>query len=154
LTWVDSLALKKDEKVVDSWQGIREVIGKTFEIALDGTKKNKRKKVLTKERNEGLLVLTTHRLLFLEGQEPDGKTLGESVKVSLIDLEIDKVTFEKAPLKAQDEVEGYETHVFSLKNVGKKKEFKEFKKLLDEYSRKRREQYEAETRKVIKFKIT
>ncbi len=154
MAWVDSLALKKDEKVVDSWQGIREVIGTTFEITLDETKKKQRQKVVTKKRKEGLLILTTQRLLFLEGQEPDGKKLGESVKISLIDVEPEKVTFEKAPLKPQDEVQGYETHVFTLKKVGKKKEFNEFKKLLDEYIRRRREQLEAETKKVVKFRIS
>jgi hypothetical protein len=41
-------------------------------------------------------VLTTQRLLFLEGLEPDGKRLGESVKVSLIDVDIEKLGFEKA----------------------------------------------------------
>ena len=35
MTWVDTLALRKDEKVVDSWQGIREVVGGTFEGTLE-----------------------------------------------------------------------------------------------------------------------
>ncbi|MCL5949965.1 MAG: hypothetical protein M1490_05755 [Candidatus Bathyarchaeota archaeon] len=118
MTWVDTLTLRKDEKVVDSWQGIREVIGGTFEVTLEEDKdKKERKRVTVKERKEGLLVLTTQRLLFLEGQEPDGKKLGESVRVSLID--VDKVWFEKAPLKPVDEVAGFETHIFSLKKVGK-----------------------------------
>jgi len=151
MTWVDTLALRKDEKVVDSWQGIREVIGGTFEVTLEEDKKE-RKRVTVKERKEGLLVLTNQRLLFLEGQEPDGKQLGESVRVSLID--VDKVWFEKAPLKPVDEVAGFETHIFSLKKVGKKKEFNAFKKLLEEYCQKRKEQLEKETRKVIHFKIS
>jgi|YelNatPaOPRAMG01_1025707.scaffolds.fasta_scaffold79473_2 hypothetical protein len=151
MTWVDALALKQDEKVVDSWQGIREIIGGTFEVTLQDNKKDQ-KRITVKERKEGLLVLTTQRLLFLEGQEPDGKRLGESVKVSLID--VDKVWFEKAPLKLIDEVKGYETHIFSLKKVGKKKEFDKFKKLLEEYIKKRNEQLKKETQKVIKFKIT
>jgi hypothetical protein len=91
------------------------------------------------------LVLTNQRLLFLEGQEPDGKKLGESVKVSLIDL--DKVWFEKAPVRPIDEVNGLETHIFTLKKVGKKKEFNAFKKLLDEYCEKRKEQLQKEPKK-------
>jgi hypothetical protein len=149
LTWVDSIALKKDEKIVDSWQGIREIIG-TFEVKSDEDKKNERKKVITKERKEGLLVLTTQRLLFFEGHELVGKQR-ESVKVSLLD--VDKILFEKAPLKPIDEEKGFETHVFSLKKVGKKKEFNKFRKLLDEYCKKRKEQLDQETRKVVKFKL-
>ena len=150
MTWIDALALRKDEKVVDSWQGIREVIGATFEVTLEDNKKD-RKRITTKERKEGLLVLTTQRLLFLEGQEPENKQLGEAVKVSLID--VDKVWLEKAPLKPIDEVQGYETHVFKLRKVGKKKEFNKFKKLLEEYIQKRNEQLKNETKKVVRFKI-
>jgi hypothetical protein len=148
MTWIDALELRKDETVVDSWQGIREVIGTTFEVTLKGDKKNQ---VNTTERKEGLLVLTNQRLLFLEGQEPDGKQLGQSVKLALID--VDKVWFEKAPIKSLDEPEGFETHVFSLKKVGKKKEFNAFKKQLDEYCKKRREQLNRETKKVVRFKL-
>ncbi len=150
MSWVDALELRKDEKVVDSWQGAREIIGATFDVTLDvGEKEQKR--ITVKERKEGLLVLTTQRLLFLEGQEPDGKTLGESFKVSLID--VDKVWFEKAPLKPIDEVLGYETYIFKLKRVGKKKEFNKFKKQLEEYIQLRNEQLKKEAQKVIKFKI-
>lgn len=152
MTWVDALALKKDEKVVDSWQGIREIIGGTFDVTLEESKKD-RKRITVKERKEGLLVLTTQRLLFLEGQEPDNKQLGEAVKVSLIDVDIQKVWFEKSPLKPIDDVQGYETHIFSLKKVGKRKEFNQFKKLLEEYIQKRNEQLKKETQKVIKFKM-
>ncbi len=150
MSWVDALELRRDEKVVDSWQGIREILGATFEVTLEGDKKQ-RKRITTKDRKDGLLVLTTQRLLFLEGLEPDAKKLGESVKVSLID--VDKIWFEKAPLKPIDEVIGYETHVFKLKKVGKKKEFNKFKKELEEYIQLRNEQLKKEAQKVIKFKI-
>ena len=53
----------------------------------------------------------------------------------------------------RDEVEGFETHIFSLKKVGKKKEFKAFKKLLDEYCQKRKATLEQETKKVIRIKL-
>lgn len=151
MAWVDALALRKDEKVVDSWQGIREIVGGTFDLTLEDNPKD-HKRITVKKRKEGLLVLTTQRLLFLEGQEPDSKRLGESIKVSLID--VDKVWFEKAPLKSRDEVKGFETHVFSLKKVGKKKEFNAFKRLLEEYIQKRNEQLKKEAQKVIKFKIS
>lgn len=35
MSWVDVLALGTDEKVIDSCQGIREIIGKTFEVELE-----------------------------------------------------------------------------------------------------------------------
>jgi hypothetical protein len=149
MSWIDALALKKDEKVVDSWQGIREIIGATFEVTLEPEKH--RKRITARERKEGLLVLTTQRLLFLEGQEPDNKRLGESVRVSLID--VDKIWFEKAPLKPIDEVKGFETYIFKLKRVGKKKEFNEFKKKVDEYIKKRNEQLQQEAKKVVRFRI-
>ncbi len=150
MSWIDALELRKDEKVVDSWQGFREIIGATFEVTLHGDKKE-HKRITTKERKDGLLVLTTQRLLFLEGMEPDGKKLGEAIKVSLID--VDKIWFEKSPLKPIDEVAGYETHVFKLRRVGKKKEFDKFKKELEEYIRLRNEQLKKEAQKVIKFQI-
>ena len=151
MSCLDALALRKDETVVDSWQGIREILGETFEIALEDEKKEC-KRVRTKERKEGLLVLTNQRLLFLEGQEPDGKKLGESVKVSLIDL--DKIWFEKAPVRPIDQENGLETHIFTLKKVGKKKEFEAFKKLLDEYCQKRKQQLQKDAQKVVRFKLT
>lgn len=44
MTWIDTLALRKDEKVVDSWQGIREVVGGTFEVTLEEEKNKKEQK--------------------------------------------------------------------------------------------------------------
>jgi hypothetical protein len=151
LTSVDAPILRIDERVIDSWRGIHEVIGDTFEVSLD-QKEKAPTKVTVKEKKEGILVLTNQRLLFLEGQEPDGKRLGESVRVSLID--VDKVWFEKAPIKYVEEVKGLETHIFSLKKVGTKKEFKAFKKLLEEHCQKRKEQLEKETKKVVRFKVS
>lgn len=153
MAWVDALALRKDEKVVDSWIGFREIIGGTFDVTIEEEKKH-RKRVTVKERKEGLLVLTTQRLLFLEGMEPDNKQLGESVKLSLIDIDTEKVWFERAPLKPLDDAPGYDTHIFRLKRVGKRKEFNKFKKLLEEYIKKRNEQLAKETQKVVKFKIS
>jgi hypothetical protein len=157
MSWVDGLALRKDETVVDSWHGIREII-ETFDIPPELHTENK-KKLKVKDRKEGILVLTNQRLLFLEGrdiQEPPEKKLSESIRVSLID--VDQVLFEKAPIESVKKVEGVETYIFSLKRVGKKKEFRAFKKLVDEHCQKRREQLEAKTKKTtekaINFKIT
>lgn len=152
MAWVDALALRKDEKVVDSWIGFREIIGSTFDVTIEEEKKH-RKRVTVKERKEGLLVLTTQRLLFLEGMEPDNKQLGEAVKLSLIDIDTQKVWFERAPLKPLDEVPGYDTHIFRLKRIGKRKDFNKFKKLLEEYIKKRNEQLTKERQKVVKFRI-
>lgn len=136
---------------MDSWEGIREVIGETPEINLN-QKRNQNKKVTIKEKKEGLLVLTNRRLLFLESVGLDGGKIGESVKVSLID--VSDLGFEKAPIKKVDEVEGFETYFFRLKKVGKKKQFRAFKKLVEEFCAKRKEQYERETRKVARLKVS
>ncbi len=71
---------------------------------------------------------------------------------SLID--VDKVWFQKAPMQPIDKMDCFETHVFTLKRVGKKKEFEAFKKLLDEYCQKRKEQLQQETKKVVRFKLS
>jgi hypothetical protein len=151
LAWLSALNLHVNEQVIDSWEGIREVIGETPEITLDQNRKN-HKKLTIKERKEGLLVLTNQRLLFLEFVGLDGKKIGESVKVSLIDLE--NLRFEKAPINKVDEVEGFETYYFKLKNVGKKKQFKNFKKLVEDFCAKRKEQFEKETTKVARLRVT
>jgi hypothetical protein len=151
MSWVDALELHQDEKVVDSWQGIHEILGETFDVSLDKEKEKEKKKVTTQERKEGLLILTNQRLLFLEGQEPDAKKLSESVKVSLID--VNQLLFQKAPLKSIEEVKGYETHVFTLKKVGKKKEFKAFRKLVEEFVQRRKKELDEETRKVTSFRV-
>jgi hypothetical protein len=152
MTWVDALALRHDEKVVEAWHGIREIIGGTFDVTLEEGQKNRRR-LTVREHKEGLLVLTTQRLLFLEGLEPDGKRLGESVKVSLIDVDIEKLGFEKAPLRPIDDAPGLETNVFRLKRVRKKKEFNRFKELIEDYIKKRNLELKDETKKVVKFKI-
>jgi hypothetical protein len=151
LSWLGALTLRVDEVVVDSWEGIREVIGETPEVTLNQDKRNK-KKVTIKEKKEGLLVLTNQRLVFLESVGLDGKKIGESVKVSLIDL--GDMWFEKAPIEKVDDVEGFETYFFRLKKVGKKKQFKAFKKLVEEFCAKRKEQYEKETSKIARLRVS
>ncbi len=137
MPWMDYIVLRKDEKIVESWQGIREIIGEPIEDATDEEPK-KREKAYIKERRDGLLVLTNQRLLFLEQPEPDVKDLDEAVMMSLVD--VDKMWFEKAPLEKPEKTDGFETHVFTLKKVGKKKEFDHFKKLVEDYCRRRSEE--------------
>ena len=150
MSWVDALVLRSDEKVIDSWEGTREIIQKVDEGPTQQGKKSQNK-MLIKGQVDGLLVLTNQRLLFLEGLGSDGKWMDKSVKVALID--VDKLWFEKAPIKPIDTVDGLETHVFSLKKVGKKKDFEAFKKLVEEHCRKRREEFEKAKKKTIHFKI-
>ena len=151
MAWLNALTLGVDEEVVDSWEGIREVIGELPEINLNQSKKGN-KKVAIKEKKEGLLVLTNKRLLFLESVGLDGDKIGESVRVSLID--VTDLEFEKAPIKKVDKVEGFETYFFRLKKVGKKKQFKTFKKQVEEFCAKRKEQYEKETSKIARLKVS
>jgi len=128
MSWLSSLKLHKDEKIIDSWQGTREVIGPEY---TPSGSQNDKEKVTANVQKDGLLVLTNQRLVFLEGQEPDFKKVGASIKVSLDD--VDDVLFERAPVKNIEGTPGFETHIFSLKKVGKKKEFNKFRKLLNEY---------------------
>jgi hypothetical protein len=152
LAWLNALKLRIDEVVVDSWPGIREVIGETPEPTLDQNKSN-RKKLTIKEKKEGMLVLTNQRLLFLESFGLDGKKIGESVKVSLID--VSDLWFEKAPIKeVNEDSKDFQTFYFRLKDVGKKKQFKAFKKLVEEYCTKRIKEYEEETSKVARLRVT
>lgn len=148
MSWVDALALRDGEEIVDSWEGIREIVGETFEVTLG---KEQKKKITTRDCREGLLVLTNQRLLFLEHQDSDETKLGEAIHVSLID--VDRVWFEKAPLNMMDKNERFETHVFSLKHVGRKKDFDKFKKLLDEHIKKRKEDLSVKAKKTVRFRI-
>jgi hypothetical protein len=151
LAWLNALTLRIEEVVIDSWEGVREVIGETPELTLDKNKKDN-KKVTIKEKKEGILVLTNQRLLFLEYLGFDGKKIGESVKVSLID--VGDLWFEKAPVKQVCDSKDFETFYFRLKDVSRKKQFKAFKKLVEEYCAKRIKEYEKETSKVARLKIT
>lgn len=134
MSWLTSLKLHKDEEIVDSWQGTREVTGPQYPSS--DNQKNQEKTTANTQK-DGLLVLTNQRLIFLEGKEPDYKKIGESIKVSLLD--VNDVSFEKSPVKHVEEAAGFETHVFSLKKVGKKKEFNKFKKLLNQYINRNKE---------------
>ena len=66
--------------------------------------------------------------------------------MSLID--VDKLWFEKAPLDKPEKIDGFETHVFTLKQVGKKKEFNHFKKLVEDYCKKRQEELSKKTKEI------
>ena len=151
MAWLNALHLHVGEVVVDSWEGIREIIGETPQITLDKGSKNE-KRVTVKEKKEGLLVLTNQRLLFLETVGLEGKEIGEAVRISLID--VGDMWFKKAPIKEVTEVEGFETYYFRLKRVGKKKQFEAFKKRVEDFCAKRKEEYEKETKKLVRFKIS
>ncbi len=129
MSWINTLKLREAEVIVDSWKGTRHIKG-PFYIENSSQDKKGQKDTADVEK-DGLLVLTNQRLIFLEGQEPDYKKIGESVQVSLVDL--NEVSFERSPVRHVEEPAGIETHVFSLKKVGKKKEFNKFKRLFDQY---------------------
>ncbi len=151
MAWLNALHLHIGEVVVDSWEGVREVIGETPRITLDKESKNE-KKVTVKEKKEGLLVLTNQRLLFLEAIGLNGREIGESVKVSLID--VGDMWFKKAPIKETTEVEGFETYYFRLKRIGKKKQFEAFKKQVEDFCARRKEEYEKETKKPVRLRVS
>jgi hypothetical protein len=151
LGWMDACALRANEKVVDSWEGTREVVRESFDNKANEEGKN-HDKVMVRERRDGLLVLTNQRLLFLEAQEPYGKPISESVKISLID--VDKILFEKGPNKSTQNEQSLIKHFFLLKKVRSKRDFKSFQKLLEEYCQRRHEQIAKESRKTFHIKIS
>jgi hypothetical protein len=115
MSWVDALVLRKEEKIVGTWEGIREIMEEIFQVQPYKENKEPKKIAVVKERKEGLLVLTNQRLLFLEREEPEDKHMEEAVRLALID--VDKLWFEKAPMKTAEHVAGFETHIFILKNT-------------------------------------
>jgi hypothetical protein len=126
-SWGSSVALEKDEKIVDSWRGTREIMDETSEGSSEGKKVWK-----VKEKRKGFLVLTNQRLLFLDEQQVVENNYDQVVAVPLVD--VSGMWMERVPVRSIPEKEGFETHAFRLVKVGNKGEFEEFKRLIEEYS--------------------
>lgn len=155
VSWVDALDLRRDERIIDFWEGVREILASSFEPLAGHEKKSDRefKRAWVKDRREGLLVLTSQRLVFLEPvYDGDGKReLEQPVEVSLLD--VGRLWFEREPMDVPEKVHGYDTFVFSLKGVGGKREFLRFKGLVEEFCVRRREQLRSDTGHVVRFRV-
>ena len=143
---VDSVLLAKDEKVVNSWQGTREIVEQT--VAEDSGKKNFR----VKERKNGTLVLTNQRLLFVEKEKSKENSQCKEVNVPLID--VSNLFMEQPPLEWVDSAPKIVSHVFRLKKVRDKKKFEEFKKQVDEHCQRRRVQVAEQTKEKVHMKLS
>jgi hypothetical protein len=119
------LVLEKDEKIVDSWQGTREIMEET-------SGSSEAKKIWKiKDNRKGVLVLTNQRLLFLDEQESVENVYDQVAAVPLIDVNgmwLERVSDSYVPGN-----EGLEAHAFQLVKVENKGEFEEFKRLIGEY---------------------
>jgi hypothetical protein len=65
MSWADSVVLLPNEKVVNSWKGIWITNEKTLP---ERNAKPKEREVL-RDRKKGYLVLTSHRILFLDEEQ-------------------------------------------------------------------------------------
>jgi hypothetical protein len=134
--------LEEDEKIVEKWEGAREILEK-----ITDEKEKHYGKWKVKEHHEGYLVLTDRRLLFVEAQENSELPYDAPVEVPLVTL--DKNWLEKPPFESLKENTKLETHVFRLKE---KKDYKDLQKLIEKYSKERREILQKQQDKGVSFK--
>lgn len=127
-SWGNSVIFEKDEKVVNSWRGTREIMEDTYD---ESSKEQMVWKV--KEKRRGFLILTNQRLLFLDEKQVDENAYDQVIAVPLV--YVSGMWMEKVPASSVPEKEGFETHAFRLVKVGNKGEFEEFRKLIEEYAR-------------------
>jgi hypothetical protein len=134
--------LEEDEKIVEKWEGTRELLEK---IKDEKSKDNGKWKV--KEQHQGVLVLTDRRLLFVEEQANSELPFDAPVEVPLVNL--DKSWVEKPPFDSLKENLKVETNVFRLK---KKKDYENLQKLMKKYQDERRQILQDEQHKGVSFK--
>lgn len=125
-SWGSSVVLEKDEKIIESWRGTREIMDETAEGSSEGKKIWK-----VKEKRKGVLVLTNQRLLFLDEPQTTENSFEHAMSVPLVD--VGGMWIERVPLRSIPEKEGFETHAFRLVKVKNKGEFEELKTLIEEY---------------------
>jgi hypothetical protein len=132
MSWGNTVLLEAHERIVNSWPGIWITIEKNLP---QRSAKPKRKKEKAKERKKGYLVLTNHRILFLDEEQT-------MLKIPL--TKFCETWMDKTPIEVVPPV-GMENYVFRLNDVHKK-EFKEFRELLIYYSQ--RGEHEPDTKNV------
>jgi hypothetical protein len=143
MAWIDSILLEKDESIIEKWEGERELIEKTHE-------KSKKQKWKIKDHKDGFLVLTSKRLLFVEAQENSDMPFDEPVEIQLANFS--DSWMQKQPFENIEEKPVLETHVFRLKKVGKKKDFDNFKNLINKYCNQRKTEL-AKGKNKVSFKL-
>lgn len=136
MSWTQAIILEKDEKVISSWKGNREVIYHKGAFSEESVRKN------------GFLVLTSQRLLFLEEHGFVGKSYHQVLAMSLMSIGGVSMggTFSRFVSIAENAGDNVQTHIFHLVGVGKE-EFEPVRSLIIETRNKRREEIEQEKRK-------
>lgn len=138
--WESSLILEKGEKIVTSWNGNYEIRERVVEKGAFGT----RRMTDVKKNIQGVLVLTSQRLMFLEKHGIFGKSYHQTLAIPLEKL--GGVSLGGTLIPFVSISNGVETHIFHIQGVGKR-EFESFRQLIVEQCRKRKEEIEAEKKK-------
>jgi len=135
LSWETAILFQKNENIVHSWYGNREII---TQVVVQGTSQNR------KVPKKGILVLTNQRLLFLEQHGIFGKSYHQIIAIPLAKIQGISMGGTFRPfVSIADEAQA---HVFHIDGVGKN-EFEPFRLLITEQSQKRTEEMEAERKK-------
>ncbi len=136
--WEQAIFLEKNEKIVDSWTGNWQGSG---EIAVRATKKAGAKQ---RQMKMGLLALTNQRLVFLEEHGVFGKSYHQVLTIPLTNLNGVSMGGKYSPFVSI--AAGEETNVFHLNGVGNS-EFEQFRGLIADACKNRKEEAEAEKKK-------
>lgn len=140
LSWESSIILEKDEKIVNSWWGNREVTEKVVEKRSFGRKKISE----AKERKNGCLVLTNQRLMFLEEHGIFGKSYHQVLAVPLMKVGGISMGGRISPFVSI--ADDMETHTFHIVGLGANG-FEYFRQVITEQCLKRKAEIEAEKKK-------
>jgi ribosomal protein S27AE len=140
LSWENSIILEKNERIVTSWRGNRELAQK---VAVRGSYGSTRMQNV-KERKNGFLVLTSQRLLFLEEHGVFGKSYHQVLAIPL--MKVGGISIGGSLIPFVSIADDLETHVFHIDGIDKN-EFDPFRSLIVDECRKRKDELEAEKRK-------
>ncbi|MCW4009024.1 MAG: hypothetical protein NWF05_00175 [Candidatus Bathyarchaeota archaeon] len=121
MSWGNSVILQAHEKIVNTWKGV----WITKEETLPEKNTGQKVREVLKQRKKGYLVLTNHRILFIDEEQT---MLSMSLK------EFAETWMEKTPTEIESPKK-METYVFQLSNVGKK-EFDKFREQVIYFSQK------------------
>jgi ribosomal protein S27AE len=130
LSWENSIILELGERIVASWRGSWDISPPPGEVGT--TTKN------------GLLVLTTQRLIFLEERGIFGKSYHKALEILL--LKVGGISMGGMFSPFVSIVDDKENHIFHVSRIGKK-EFESFRQLIAAQCKERREEIESERKR-------
>ena len=144
-SWGDSIILKRNEKVIASWEGSRILIEKpknkekSSDFEKNSTKiKKEEKEQRTRKWIKGYLALTNYRLIFIN--EKNRHTKEEKNEVYSLSLKrASEIWRERLPTQI-GEPKKTETLMFELPKM-KKEEYEKFKEQIQYYAKKSNSSY-------------